>query len=182
MSWLPYVTMFLLMVVGLFMIFIILLQRGRGGGLAGALGGMGGTSAFGTRAGDVFTKITIVVAIVWTVLAAVNVWVLGMNTTRFKGGTQAVPTAPALQAKPGAEDESAEDMGAGSRSDALPAEQGSGSSPSSGTAAAAPAGPSEPSEAESKPPAEAQPATESKTPAAQEGAAASENSSAKPPE
>lgn len=106
MSWLPYITMFLLMVVGLFMIFIILLQRGRGGGLAGALGGMGGTSAFGTRAGDVFTRITIVVAVIWTVLAAVNVWVLSMNTTRFKGGSQAVPTAPALEAKPGRQDTS----------------------------------------------------------------------------
>lgn len=108
MSWLPYITMFLLMVVGLFMIFIILLQRGRGGGLAGALGGMGGTSAFGTRAGDVFTRITIVVAIIWTVLAAVNVWVLSMNTTRFKGGSQAVPTAPALEAKPGSQDASSQ--------------------------------------------------------------------------
>ena len=101
MSWLPYLTMTLLMFVGLFLIFIVLLQRGRGGGLAGALGGMGGTSAFGTRAGDVFTKITIGVAIVWTVLAAVNVWVLGMNTTRFKGGSLAAPTAPALTTAPG---------------------------------------------------------------------------------
>jgi preprotein translocase subunit SecG len=96
MKWIPYLTMFLLMVVGLLMIFIILLQRGRGGGLAGALGGMGGTSAFGTRAGDVFTKITIGLAIVWTILAAINVWVLGMNTTLYKGGELAVPTAPAL--------------------------------------------------------------------------------------
>jgi preprotein translocase subunit SecG len=96
MAWLPHLTMTLLAMVGGLMIFIILLQRGRGGGLAGALGGMGGTSAFGTRAGDVFTKITIGLAIVWTLLAAINVWVLGMNTTRFKGGTVAVPTAAAL--------------------------------------------------------------------------------------
>ncbi|GIX04250.1 MAG: hypothetical protein KatS3mg114_0119 [Planctomycetaceae bacterium] len=97
MSWLPYVTMFLLAIVGLFMIFLILLQRGRGGGLAGALGGMGGTSAFGTRAGDIFTRITIVVAVIWVALAAINVWVLGSRTTRFKGGSEAVPRAPALQ-------------------------------------------------------------------------------------
>lgn len=37
MSWLPDITMFLLGFVGLLLIFIILLQRGRGGGLAGAL-------------------------------------------------------------------------------------------------------------------------------------------------
>ena len=39
-----------------------MLQRGKGGGLAGALGGMGGQSAFGTKAGDLFTKITVGVA------------------------------------------------------------------------------------------------------------------------
>ena len=42
---------------------------GRGGGLAGAFGGMGGQSAFGTRAGDMFTRITIVLAVVWVLLA-----------------------------------------------------------------------------------------------------------------
>ncbi len=55
-----------LIVLGsLFMICIILIQRGKGGGLAGAFGGVGGSSAFGTKAGDVFTKITIGVAIGW---------------------------------------------------------------------------------------------------------------------
>ena len=44
---------------------MVLVQRGRGGGLAGALGGMGGQSAFGTKAGDLFTRITIGVATVW---------------------------------------------------------------------------------------------------------------------
>ena len=38
-----------LIVLGsLFMICIILIQRGKGGGLAGAFGGAGGSSAFGT--------------------------------------------------------------------------------------------------------------------------------------
>ena len=43
----------LLSFVAIFMILLILVQRGRGGGLAGALGGMGGSSAFGAKAGDV---------------------------------------------------------------------------------------------------------------------------------
>ncbi len=67
-----YVCMTLLMILGIFMILIILLQRGRGGGLAGAFGGLGGQSAFGTKAGDVFTKITICFAVAWTVLAGVS--------------------------------------------------------------------------------------------------------------
>ncbi len=59
----------LLALAGVFLMIVILLQRGRGGGLAGAFGGMGGQSAFGTKAGDVFTKITVIVALVWVVLA-----------------------------------------------------------------------------------------------------------------
>jgi preprotein translocase subunit SecG len=102
MSWVPYVTMFLLMTVGLLLIFIILLQRGRGGGLAGALGGMGGQSAFGTKAGDVFTRITVVLAIIWVVLAAGNVYALrGFGGPKFKGGSSAIPTAPEMESKDG---------------------------------------------------------------------------------
>lgn len=54
-----------LWIVGLFLILIILLQSGKGGGLAGAFGGAGGQSAFGSRMGDEFTKITLYVALVW---------------------------------------------------------------------------------------------------------------------
>ena len=61
--------MILLFFVSLILMFIVLIQRGRGGGLAGALGGMGGQSAFGTKAGDVFTKITVVLAVSWVLLA-----------------------------------------------------------------------------------------------------------------
>ena len=55
---------FLLVFSSLIMILLVLIQRGRGGGLAGAFGGMGGQSALGVRAGDVFTKITVVVAVI----------------------------------------------------------------------------------------------------------------------
>jgi len=48
-----------------FLILLILIQRGKGGGLAGAFGGMGGQSAFGTKAGDTFMRVTIVAAAVW---------------------------------------------------------------------------------------------------------------------
>ena len=58
-----------MLVVSLFMILLVLIQRGRGGGLAGAFGGMGGQSAFGTRAGDTFTLITIILAVFWVLLA-----------------------------------------------------------------------------------------------------------------
>lgn len=76
MSWFDVMTFLvktLLFLVALFMILLVLIQRGKGGGLSGALGGMGGQSAFGTKAGDVFTRVTIVVAAVWILLCAAAV-------------------------------------------------------------------------------------------------------------
>jgi preprotein translocase subunit SecG len=75
--------------VGFFMMFIILLQRGRGGGLAGAFGGLGGQSAFGTKAGDVFTKITIVVSVVWVLLAGLLGIIMWSESEegKYKGGS-----------------------------------------------------------------------------------------------
>lgn len=75
-------TMTLLSLTGLLLIFIVLLQRGRGGGLAGAFGGAGGQSAFGTRAGDVFTKITVVLAVIWVVLAGATGFAMRAGATK----------------------------------------------------------------------------------------------------
>lgn len=69
-----YLLMFLMFVTALFLIVLVLIQRGKGGGLAGAFGGMGGQSAFGTKAGDLFTKITIGVATFWILLCMFAVW------------------------------------------------------------------------------------------------------------
>ena len=80
MYYFSYLLMTLLMFSGLFLIGLILLQRGRGGGLAGAFGGMGGQSAFGTKAGDVFTRITIGVASVWILLCAGSVVALHQSS------------------------------------------------------------------------------------------------------
>jgi preprotein translocase subunit SecG len=63
----------LIIIVSLMMMFIVLIQRGKGGGLAGAFGGSGGSSAFGSRAGDQFTKITFYLAALWAVLIMVHV-------------------------------------------------------------------------------------------------------------
>ena len=55
----------ILFLISFFIIAIILLQRGRGGGLTGALGGMGGQSAFGVKAGDIFTRVTAIAVLIW---------------------------------------------------------------------------------------------------------------------
>jgi preprotein translocase subunit SecG len=67
-DWLPPILNILILLVGLFLILLVLIQRGKGGGLAGAFGGVGGSSAFGSRAGDQFTRITLVTAAIWVLL------------------------------------------------------------------------------------------------------------------
>jgi preprotein translocase subunit SecG len=67
-----YFLLTLLMLVSLFLMDVILLQRGRGAGLAGAFGGLGGQSALGARAGNVFTIVTVLTVIVWVTLACVT--------------------------------------------------------------------------------------------------------------
>jgi preprotein translocase subunit SecG len=62
-----------LLLIGLFLILLVLIQRGKGGGLAGAFGGVGGSSPFGSRAGDTFTRLTIYVACIWLFLTMVQV-------------------------------------------------------------------------------------------------------------
>jgi preprotein translocase subunit SecG len=66
----------ILLLLGAFMILLILIQRGKGGGLIGALGGAGGSSPFGSRAGDQFTRLTIYVAIGWLLLTMIQVKVI----------------------------------------------------------------------------------------------------------
>jgi preprotein translocase subunit SecG len=104
-DWLHYLFMIPLALLSVFLVLVILVQRGRGGGLTGALGGMGGQSAFGTKAGDLFTRITIVVAAIWVLLSMASLKVLssrsetaGLNPNARRN----VPTAPLVPGGAGA--------------------------------------------------------------------------------
>jgi preprotein translocase subunit SecG len=81
-DWLHYVFTIPLSLLSVFLILVILVQRGRGGGLTGALGGMGGQSAFGTKAGDLFTRITIIVAAIWVLLSMASLKILSQRSER----------------------------------------------------------------------------------------------------
>jgi preprotein translocase subunit SecG len=70
----------LLVLISLFLICLVLIQRGKGGGLAGAFGGMGGSSAFGTKAGDIFTRVTMITALVWILLNLILVVLYNRGT------------------------------------------------------------------------------------------------------
>ncbi len=85
---------FLMITVSLFMILLIMIQRGKGGGLAGAFGGMGGQSAFGTKAGDTFTKITVWTALLWFALCVIALIVLGRGLSTNPLNVDAGKVAP----------------------------------------------------------------------------------------
>ena len=68
------VTAFIWITVTICLILLILIQKGRGGGLSGAFGGAGGgTSLLGTKTGDFLTWVTICLVVIFLVLAAVMV-------------------------------------------------------------------------------------------------------------
>ena len=88
-------------ILSVFLILLVLVQRGRGGGLVGAFGGMGGQSAFGAKAGDLFTKITVVTVCFWIALCVGILLLMKQGDTVGSGGfgegrtSEPVTTAPA---------------------------------------------------------------------------------------
>ena len=115
---LHYLFMIPLCLLSVFLILVILVQRGRGGGLTGALGGMGGQSAFGTKAGDLFTRITIGVAFLWVLLSMLSLRVLnhraqtaGLSTTRTPAVVAPLAPGKGVPTLPGKEPASGEKAG-----------------------------------------------------------------------
>lgn len=99
MDFLFYLTIALFILVCLFMILLILIQKGRGGGLASAFGGAGGNTAFGSKTGDVLTWATSVVFGVFLVLAvALNLFA---NARQTAGTTAANTTSSGTSGIPG---------------------------------------------------------------------------------
>jgi len=84
-TWLPGIVSPLLFLTAVFLILLVLVQKGRGGGLAGAFGGLGGQSAFGTKAGDLFTKITVGVAAFWIIACVVSIKALSREQSKLQG-------------------------------------------------------------------------------------------------
>ena len=69
MGFLFYTSIVLFILVCLILIGIVLLQKGRGGGLSGAFGGGGGNTAFGAKTGDVLTWATSIIFGIFVLLA-----------------------------------------------------------------------------------------------------------------
>ena len=145
-----YLLMFLMSATGLFLILIVLLQRGRGGGLAGAFGGSGGQSAFGTKAGDVFTRVTIGAATFWILLCAFSVKILSTSDSKFDpslGGAATTRETPGAAGGERDSDKTAGDKSAGDKTDSdkpageePAAEQPAGAGSAAGESTESPAG------------------------------------------
>lgn len=114
------ILMTFLMFFGVLLMIIILLQKGRGGGLAGAFGGSGGQSALGTKAGDVFTKITIVMAVIWVVLAGVSGITTRASSGKYSGGSAAVSEETSIGAADGAKENEEETPAADEKTEGGP--------------------------------------------------------------
>lgn len=83
------------LIVCLFMSGLILIQRGRGGGLASAFGGAGGNTAFGAKTGDVLTWTTAVVFVVFMLMTiGLNVMAEDIHNTRVTTPVVASPVSP----------------------------------------------------------------------------------------
>lgn len=95
-------------VCGLMML-VILIQKPRGGGLSGAFGGAGGSAqaAFGAKTGDVLTWFTVVLFVLFLLLAMGLTWAIGSGQKSLQNPQtapvteQSVPdTTPPTEALP----------------------------------------------------------------------------------
>jgi preprotein translocase subunit SecG len=72
-AWYSHLLNLIVLGLGGLLMLIVLIQRGKGGGLAGAFGGAGGSSPFGSRAADQFVKVTLWLAGVWVLVIMIHV-------------------------------------------------------------------------------------------------------------
>ena len=95
-TFLFYFTIVCFITVCIFLILLILIQKGRGGGLASAFGGGGGNTAFGSKTGDVLTWATSIAFGVFLVTAVA----LNLLTERYHKSTQPAAAAAPMQTIP----------------------------------------------------------------------------------
>ena len=89
-------------IVAVVLILLVLIQKGRGGGLSGAFGGAGANSLMGTKTGDFLTWVTIALVVVFLFLAVIMAKYYkpaastGLEAPTVPGSqtTPAMPTTP----------------------------------------------------------------------------------------
>ncbi|MEQ9459897.1 MAG: preprotein translocase subunit SecG [Phycisphaeraceae bacterium] len=88
--------------VGVVMTMVVLIQRPKGGGLAGAFGGASTDAAavFGASIGDVLTWITVGFFVVWIFLAMGMQWSIAAEISSIAAPPAITETAPATSTAP----------------------------------------------------------------------------------
>ena len=94
----------LLILVCVALIGLILIQRGKGGGLAGVFGGGGVEQAFGTHAATMAQKATAALAVLFLVITIVLGIRLGRGSSAIES-SDTTPMAPAPAQSPAAPDQ-----------------------------------------------------------------------------
>jgi preprotein translocase subunit SecG len=94
MVYLYWSTLILFLSVCVILILLVLIQKGRGGGLAGAFGGAGGNTAFGSKTGDVLTWATSILFGVFLLLAVATNWLSNSLDGQQQNQASAVTAAP----------------------------------------------------------------------------------------
>ena len=95
-SFLRGLMIFVFLCVSVLLIGIVLIQKGRGGGLSSAFGAAMSSSVFGTKTGDVFTWITVVLAVIF-LLSSLFLTVLVKPESAETGYKEIKPPAGAGQ-------------------------------------------------------------------------------------
>lgn len=90
-------------VVSLFMMLVVLIQKPKGGGLSGAFGGAGGgeTSFVGARIGDFLTWLTVGCFVAFLFLAMLLTWNINPTENALKNARTTQTAAPASAGAPG---------------------------------------------------------------------------------
>jgi preprotein translocase subunit SecG len=91
-AWYHTILAFLFAVIAIVLMLVILLQRGKGVGLAGAFGGTGGATAFGSKTGDVLTWVTVTGAVLLLAFTVLMNYVFVQSGPGLSPG--GVPVAP----------------------------------------------------------------------------------------
>jgi preprotein translocase subunit SecG len=107
----PFIMMmigFLWFLAAIFLILLILIQKGKGGGLGAAFGGAGSNSLLGTKTGDFLTWITIGLTVVFLsvgVLMAKFYKPVGLEGLKEEADITAVDTSELLQESEGVQEQ-----------------------------------------------------------------------------
>jgi len=95
--------------VCVFLIFVVLLQQGRGGGMGGAFGGSSQTVFGGSGAGNVLTRATTASAALFMILSAVLAWMSSSRDSNLEDVLREVEESNRSALLEAAEDSSTDD-------------------------------------------------------------------------